>query len=175
MKQTGIVRRIDNLGRIVVPKEIRKTLHIHDGDMIEMLVNDERIVLQKHSPIRELEGIFSSFVYIFNDYVSCNVLITDLEKVLFCNDDINDLYCGKLISNFLKEQINNRKEYLSTGPDNVLLIDSEEVVSCLVIPLVSSYDPIGAIVLFSSDESIDSNDIKFARAIGKFVNKYIED
>ena len=82
MKTTGVVRRIDELGRIVIPKEIRKNLRIKNGDSMEIFLNDEEIVLKKYSPIESLENVLINYVDSFNQVMKHNIIITDRDKVI---------------------------------------------------------------------------------------------
>ena len=176
MKQTGVVRRIDNLGRIVIPKEIRKTLHIHDGELLELLINRDEIILKKYSTVKELEDFFIKFISVFETFFNANIMITDLDNVLVTSNKIKQLYCGKPISKFVSNIINSRKSYLSTDIDSLEIIDGQnDNINLFIIPFVVSGDPVGALVVFSEDISLDKMDITLANVAGAFVNKYIEE
>lgn len=176
MKQTGIVRRIDNLGRIVIPKELRKTLHIHDGELLELVINKDEIVLRKYSTVKELSHLFIKFIEVFEPFIKSNILITDLDHILVTSSKIKNLYCGKLISKFIVEIINNRNSYLSTDIEEIEIIEDQvDNVCCYVVPLVVSGDPVGALVIFSRDSKLDSMDVTLANIVGSFINKYIEE
>ncbi|MGG6546735.1 UNVERIFIED_CONTAM: AbrB/MazE/SpoVT family DNA-binding domain-containing protein, partial [Prevotella sp. 15_C9] len=80
MKATGIVRRIDELGRIVVPKEIRKNLRIREGDPMEIYTAaDGEVVLKKFSPMRELKEFAGQYAETMAATLGCSVCITDRE------------------------------------------------------------------------------------------------
>ena len=82
MKTTGIIRRIDELGRIVIPKEIRKNLRIKNGESLEIFVDDEDIILKRYSPVESLDTIALKFVNTFNQVIKHNVIVTDRNKVI---------------------------------------------------------------------------------------------
>ena len=82
MSTTGIIRRIDELGRIVIPKEIRKNLRIKNGDNLEILVDGENITLKKYSQIENLESIANMYAESFYQVLKYNVIITDTDKIV---------------------------------------------------------------------------------------------
>ena len=82
MKTTGIIRRIDDLGRIVVPKELRKTLRIKNGDSLEIFVDNEDIILKKYSPMESIEEAAAKYVESFNQVIKHSVIVTDKDRVI---------------------------------------------------------------------------------------------
>ena len=99
MYTTGIVRRIDDLGRIVIPKEIRKKLRIRDGENLEILVRDDEIVLKKYSVMKNIEDFASNFTDAIYGFVKYNILITNDNKVIACS--------GSIKKKLLKENISD--------------------------------------------------------------------
>ena len=173
MKQTGIVRRIDNLGRIVIPKEIRKALHIHDGEMLEMLVNDENIIIKKYSAIKELKVLVERYVDIFKENIDSCILVTDLDKIIYSTDK---KYCGKLIDKKILQVINDRKEYLSVNGEDILSLENLIGVSNYYIyPIISSYDVIGSLIIYSCNNSLSKSDIMLASILVKLIVKSIDE
>ena len=83
MKATGIVRRIDDLGRIVIPKEIRRTLRIREGDPLEIFTDREgKVILKKYSPIGELGTLAGIYADSLSKTLDCTVCITDTDQVI---------------------------------------------------------------------------------------------
>lgn len=83
MKATGIVRRIDDLGRVVIPKEIRRTLRIREGDPLEIFTDREgEIILKKYSPIGELGTLAKIYAESLSQTLGCTVCITDTDQVV---------------------------------------------------------------------------------------------
>ena len=82
MKATGVVRRIDDLGRIVIPKEIRKTLRIKDGEYLQFFLESDNIVLQKYSPMVGLPAFYKDYVYSVQSEIGGNVMVADREKIV---------------------------------------------------------------------------------------------
>ena len=82
MKTTGIIRRIDELGRIVIPKEIRKNLRIKNGESLEIYLENDSIILKKYSQIESLKNVSIDYVEAFNQIIKHNIIVTDRDKVI---------------------------------------------------------------------------------------------
>ena len=109
MKTTGVVRRIDDLGRIVIPKEIRRTLRIHDGESLEIFVDNEIITLKKYSSLNELANVSKILVESINKEINKDIIITDRDNVIAASGVNKKKYMGKNISSYLENVINDRK------------------------------------------------------------------
>ena len=108
MKTTGIIRRIDDLGRIVIPKELRKSLRIKNGDSLEIFVDQEDIILKKYSPIESIEEAAMKYVEGFNQVIKHNVIVTDKDKVIAVSGELKKKYLGKKITEFTERGIERR-------------------------------------------------------------------
>ena len=146
MKATGIVRRIDDLGRVVVPKEIRRTLRIREGEPLEIFTNREGgIVLKKYSPIGELAAFAKEYVEAVAQGAKCTVCVTGPGK--------KD-YAGKSIHRELLEAIEDRRTILATDaePDfSQVTEDETEVFSEAAATILAEGDAIGMVLLLSRD------------------------
>ena len=106
MKATGIVRRIDDLGRVVVPKEIRRTLRIREGEPLEIFTNREGgIVLKKYSPIGELAAFAKEYVEAVAQVAKCTVCVADRDQIVAAAGPGKKDYTGKTIHRELLEAI----------------------------------------------------------------------
>ena len=101
MKSTGVVRRIDELGRIVIPKEIRKNMRIKSGDNLEVFLEGDDIVLRKYSPIENLSDVTYNYVESFNQVLKHNIIVTDRDKVVAISGNLKKKYMGKSIVSLL--------------------------------------------------------------------------
>ena len=111
MKATGIVRRIDDLGRVVVPKEIRKTLRIREGDPLEIFTDREgKIILKKYSPVGELGANAAILAESIARTLGCTVCITDLDQVVAASGAGSRELKGQYISEELEHMIQERKQ-----------------------------------------------------------------
>ena len=98
LSTTGIIRRIDELGRIVIPKEIRKNLRIKNGDNLEILVDGENITLKKYSQIENLENIANMYAESFYQVLKYNVIVTDTDKIVAVGGNLKKKYLNNGIS-----------------------------------------------------------------------------
>jgi AbrB family transcriptional regulator (stage V sporulation protein T) len=100
MKSTGVVRRVDDLGRIVIPKEIRRTLRIREGEALEIFVDNEDIILKKYSPMESIEDAAARYVDSFNQVIKHSVIVTDKDRVIAASGSLKKRYLGKQITEF---------------------------------------------------------------------------
>ena len=181
MKATGIVRRIDDLGRVVVPKEIRKTLHIREGDPLEIFTDREvEIILKKYSPIGELGSFARQYAEALAHSTGHVVSITDRDNHIAVAGNGKRELMNKPVSKALDEAIEKRKMVTAAGSerDYIPLTESEsEHYSYQVIcPIISEGDAIGAVVIVSKDEKSPMGDVekKLAAAAAGFLGRQIE-
>ena len=175
MKATGVVRRIDDLGRIVIPKEIRKTLRIKDGEYLQFFLESENIVLQKYSPMVGLPDFYKDYVNSIYSEIGGNVLITDREKIVAISGSLKKNYQGKRISSYLDNIIQNRIISYSLEKTNIDLINETlNNVSYVIAPIISDGDAIGAVIILSIEEEINDFIVKTGSIAAKFLGKYIE-
>ena len=109
MKATGIVRRIDDLGRVVVPKEIRRTLRIREGDPLEIFTDKEgEIILKKYSPIGELSAFAKQYAESLSQMLGCLAGICDMDQVVAAagngKKELQDEDITRELGEFLKER-----------------------------------------------------------------------
>ena len=175
MKATGVVRRIDDLGRIVIPKEIRKTLRIKDGEYLQFFLESENIVLQKYSPMVGLPDFYKDYVNSIYSEIGGNVLITDREKIVAISGSLKKNYQGKRISSYLDNIIQNRIISYSLEKTNIDLINETlNNVSYVIAPIISDGDAIGSVIILSIEEEINDFIVKTGSIAAKFLGKYIE-
>lgn len=157
MKATGIVRRIDDLGRIVVPKEIRKTMRIRQGDPMEIFINREgEILLKKYSPIGELSEFASSYAESLAQTTGYLVCITDLEAVIAAAGPRRKEFQGKPLDMMLTQLMEKRKTQMtSQKEDNLIRItpdDDREYQAEAISTIICSGDVIGSVVICGREE-----------------------
>ncbi len=181
MKATGIVRRIDDLGRIVVPKEIRRTLRIREGDPLEIFTDREgKIVLKKYSPIGELSQFAGEYAESLSQTTGHLVLVTDCDHVVAASGTGKKEFEGKPISKQLEEAIGERKSYQATAGEanfiKVTLDDSGEFVQQAVSTIICEGDAIGAVILYDKEEKkkMGETEGKLASAAAGFLGKQME-
>lgn len=162
MKQTGVTRKIDELGRIVIPKEIRKNLGIRDGESLEIYTSDDSIILKKYYEVKKLEDVCDKLCEMIKNIYDVNILITDREKVV--SSSISN-YKNKLLDKDLIELIDERGLLIS---DKLLTkkIGNDEVIGYYtVVPIVASSDSLGLVIIVDEVKTYE----KLAKLVAKIV------
>lgn len=156
MKATGIVRRIDELGRVVIPKEIRSTLRLKSGDPLEIFTDRDELMLKKYSPIASLERFSEGTAKSLNDLSGHLAIVCDTDEVLFASGAGKRDVTGKAVSKDLDRIMQERKSYvanLSEGGDIVPITDENATAftAQVIVPIVSNGDCLGAVALVSTE------------------------
>lgn len=172
MKATGVVRRIDDLGRIVIPKEIRRNFKINEGDSLEIFVENNGIVLKKYSLVDDIVESALDLVDIVFKIYNKSIIITDREKVIAASKNINRDYYSKELSSIIKEKIDNRSEILSTE-GTLIITEGHNSSPYFLIPILVNSDSLGSVILIDSD--IQEEDKTLVRFITSILIKKIEE
>lgn len=160
MKATGIIRRIDDLGRIVIPKEIRRTMRITEGTPLEIFTDtDNTVTLKKYSPVMELRTLAQEYAEGLSDTTNCTVCICDSDTVVAVHHASKKEYLDKGISTAVAKLIWNKKPVLlSVSPNQtkpIPIIDGEinvsEYTSQCFAPVITNGDPIGCVIAFAKN------------------------
>lgn len=179
MKATGIVRRIDDLGRVVIPKEIRRTLRIREGDPLEIFVDrDGEVILKKYSPIGELGDFAKEYADSLYESLNHVVLISDRDTIIAVSGASKKEYMDKQIGHIVEKSLEERKSRLekNTGQYELCRDLNEQYSSFVVAPIVAAGDPIGAVILISKNETGKMGDLemKLAETAAGFLAKQME-
>ena len=175
MKNTGVVRRIDDLGRIVIPKDIRKTLRIKDGESLEIFLSSDNIVLKKYSPLEGLQSFYKTYAESICSEIGYNVLIADRDKIVAASGDFKKKYFEKPISSTIDFVIQSRIVSSSKELVNISIVSDDTLdASYVIAPIITNGDAVGAVIIMSPKDSIDDFVIKTGIIAAKFLGKYIE-
>ncbi|MEI3604571.1 stage V sporulation protein T [Pseudogracilibacillus sp. SE30717A] len=178
MKATGIVRRIDDLGRVVIPKEIRRTLRIREGDPLEIFVAREgEVILKKYSPINELGHFATEYAEALFDSIHFPVLICDRDEVIAVSGSSKKDYLNKSIGSHIEEAIESRSNVLEDEKSTIEIIrgNEEEVDSYAISTIVANGDPIGSVLVISKQgETLSEVEHKVAETAANFLGKQME-
>ena len=165
MKQTGVTRKIDELGRIVIPKEIRKNLGIRDGEALEIFTSEDSIILKKYFEVRKYEDLSSKLCELIKNIYNVDLVITDREKVITSSN--KDIVENTKLNNKFLELIDNREMFISKELSTINLgIDISGYFT--IIPIIASSDSLGLIIIISDN----ANDYS---SLGKLLAKIIAD
>ena len=160
MKATGIVRRIDDLGRVVIPKEIRRTMRIREGDPLEIYTDREgEVIFKKYSPIGELAAFAGQYAETLHKTCGLSVAICDRDAVVACAGIPRREYMEKPLSAGLEGLMESRAFYAYSGgdePHNIIRDGGNHHVSC-AMPIVSDGDIIGCVVSVRPAEELTSS------------------
>lgn len=174
MKSTGITRRIDDLGRIVIPKEIRKNLKIKENEVLEIFINNDEIILKKFSPFNDSEKVLSDYIKVINDMTGNDVIITDRDKVILSSKKLEEKLLNKKLSEYVNDLMENRNTFLSNDMEVIEVIDNEKIKkNYYFIPFIIDSDVIGSIIMFSG-KKIDENSKSLLLIASKLLVNYIE-
>lgn len=168
MRATGIVRRIDNLGRIVIPKEIRRVLRIRDDDPVEIFTDEDgKIILKKYSPIGEMADFASQYADALYKSSGMITFITDREKVVAVGGINENEYLDLKISDALYQKLENRTSIMASKRDRDFVtlfeksIDFEHEIIC---PIVADYEVIGSVIMINKSGENIPTDVEFKLA-----------
>ena len=170
MKETGVSRRIDELGRIVIPKEIRKNLKIREGDQMEFYVEKEYVVLRKQSSLKGIDEDIEHLLEVLYRKLNKEVLLTDLDKVLVSLR--NREYEGLELTSKIKKIINDRKVYDGYILDFV--IASPFNGDIYILPLVSYGELYGALLVLQNKDYLLDNEKEIIHLIGEYIIKKLD-
>ena len=182
MKATGVVRRIDDLGRIVIPKEIRKTLRIKEGDPLEIFTDREgQVILKKYSPIGELSEFATGYAETLAKTTGHIACITDKDTVIAVSGGSKKEFLEQGISKDLEKIIDDKEIYISKENNDksipIVQNNNERIKNAQVVyPIISDGDAIGSVILISKDESTKMTDIekKVAQSAASFLGSQME-
>lgn len=183
MKATGIVRRIDDLGRVVIPKEIRRTLRIREGDPLEIFTDREGgVILKKYSPIGELSDFSKEYAEALNSSIGNIVLISDKDSIIAVSGAVKKEYLEKRVSNELENIMEERKTFNmnESGNKPIPLYDDEEAdgkyTAQIAAPIIAEGDAIGAVMIISKDQGVTFGQMetKLSETAATFLGKQME-
>ena len=180
MRATGIVRRIDDLGRVVIPKEIRRTLRIRESEPLEIFTGKEgEIVLKKYSPISEMTSFAKQYVESLSQVSGRIAMVADRDQFIAVSGGLKGIL-GKEISKELENKMEKRDMFMASKGDRSFIPIMEEmpdeVVHEAVCPILCEGDMIGAVLLLETEQKrkMNEGDLKLIQAAAGFLGKQME-
>jgi AbrB family transcriptional regulator (stage V sporulation protein T) len=179
MKATGIVRRIDDLGRVVIPKEIRRTLRIREGDPLEIFVDrDGEVILKKYSPIGELGDFAKEYADSLYESTGHITLISDRDTVIAVSGASKKEYMDKAIGDIVENCMEERRATLqnNAGEYEIIRDNEEEYSSYVIAPIIAGGDPIGSVIMLTKNDQAKMGDLemKLVETAAGFLAKQME-
>ncbi len=181
MKATGIVRRIDDLGRVVIPKEIRRTLRIREGDPLEIFTDRQgEVILKKYSPIGELSVFAKEYAESLAATLNCTVCVTDHDQIIAAagngKKDLQDKYVSKRLEQTMdaREQVLamlGERKYIPLTEDGI-----EDFASQVICPILCEGDVLGSVILLDRTDKKRMGDTekKLAVCAANFLGRQME-
>lgn len=179
MKATGIVRRIDDLGRVVIPKEIRRTLRIREGDPLEIFTaTDGEVIFKKYSPIGELSSFASQYAEVLSRVGGLPVLIADRDHIIAAAGISKREFLERRISTVVESYMENRRTYSSAKEATQLQpVEGVGAQAAVLCPIIAAGDVTGAVIFLKGENSANVTDteLKLAQSAAAFLGKQIEE
>ena len=178
MKATGLVRRIDDLGRIVIPKEIRKTLKVREGEPLEIYTDrDGQIILKKYSPMGEMGTFAKQYAEALSKSSGYTVCISDKDTIIAASGQGRRELQDKEISHELERFMEQRQLSIAqSGEKGYIPItqQGEHYESQMIMPIVSEGDAIGSVVILGQSP-MEEGDKKLVMTAAGFLGKQMEE
>lgn len=181
MKATGIVRRIDDLGRVVIPKEIRRTMRIREGDPLEIYTDREgEVIFKKYSPIGEMATFAAQYAETLYKTCSMAVVICDRDAVIACAGISKKEYTDRKISAEFERIIEERSLYHAEGSGSpVPVVDGAAAAVSCAMPIISDGDVTGCVASVVTDMSSASSlsrdiETKLVQTAASFLGRQLE-
>lgn len=180
MKATGIVRRIDDLGRVVIPKEIRRTMRIREGDPLEIFTdNNGDVIFKKYSPIGELATFATQYAEVLNKGTTLPVIICDRDNCVAASGLPKKELLERRLSTQLEDLLEQRKIYVYNKGDSYRFFPLEgvEKTAAVAYPIISAGDITGAVCFINTETDIipSEADVKLAQVAAAFLGKQMEE
>lgn len=179
MKATGIVRRIDDLGRVVIPKEIRRTLRIREGDPLEIFTeSDGGVIFKKYSPMNELSEFSGQYSDVLSRATGMPVLISDRDQIISCAGIPKKEVFERRVSSELEDLMENRANYVAS-PNVAPLkpFEGAPTNASVIFPIIGSGDVSGSVILLLRESGgfATQTEIKLAQVAASFLGKQMEE
>lgn len=179
MRATGIIRRIDDLGRIVIPKEIRKTMHIRESDPLEIFTEkDGNIILKKYSPIGEMGDNASQYAEAVASQIPHTVCICDQDSVIAAAGPNAKKLLGKMLHEKAEEALSERKNIVTDRDQKdffPLILDFPEVFRYLCVStIIAESEAVGFVCILSIEDELTENELKITQIAAGFLGKQLE-
>ena len=169
-----MVRRVDSLGRIVIPKEIRKVLKIKENEQVEINVSNDSIILNRYSSIDKYDIALTNLIEVIETLHEEYIFFTDLSSIVLTPYKYQE-YKGKYLSPYLSHLIDLRSDVCEISPRSLNLINEEEAImaSYNIKTIIKNGDTVGLLIMISNKE-LEDNSLERFKLMELFLDKYLE-
>ncbi|WP_322199813.1 stage V sporulation T C-terminal domain-containing protein [Acutalibacter intestini] len=178
MKATGIVRRIDDLGRVVIPKEIRRTLKIREGMPMEIFTDvSGGVILKKYSPVGEMSQLAQAYAEALVNLTGLAAAVCDTEQIIALAGPVKKDLLHKPLSPQLEELVQGRRSFVTNSENTVLAAQNVPAAAVAVFPVVSLGDAMGAVMLIKGEKTspkLSSEAAENVKAAAMFLSRQLE-
>ncbi len=180
MKATGIVRRIDDLGRVVIPKEIRRTLRIKEGAPLEIYTDGNgEVIFKKYSPMGELVNFATLYTEVLAKISGMPTIISDTEHIVAASGVSKREYLERRLNPVIEELMETRRSFAARSGEigDVQPIEGVDRGAAVMYPIISSGDVIGSVIMLFNDEKTipTETEIKLVQSAAAFLGKQMEE
>lgn len=178
MKATGIVRRIDDLGRVVIPKEIRRTMRIREGDPLEIYTSrDGEVIFKKYSLMGGLDDFAAQFCETLSKSCGAITAVTDRDTIIAVAGGGKRELMGKRITSELEQIMESRQIYQYSGEGQAIPVSdsSDRLLANVAAPILSEGDLLGLVLFIGGTSAVPGDaEYKLAQTIAAFLGRHME-
>ena len=175
MKATGVVRRIDDLGRIVLPKELRRTMRIKEGEQLEIYIDGiDKIVLKKYSPVNQMTDFIKDFTDSIYSSNQRNIIITDNEQIVSASGDFKEQLVGKKITKDLEEKLKARQTQVVEKTNPLYICEDYHAKNSAILKPINVFGDIMGCVIVEGKPHITEEEKRLVEFGGLFMSRYLE-
>jgi len=176
MKDKYLVGKVDGLGRVVIPKEIRNRINISENDYLEFFYNSEYMLIKKYSRLNEISNLLSEITDILSEYSNSEVLIIEKDNIVAYSGIDKDLYINKKPSKSMIKSISRRESLFEEYVKNLEIIDGKNV-NCSYIneAIVFNDEVLGLICLYNKEKKVSKEEYKLVKLVVKYISKYLDE
>lgn len=180
MKATGIVRRIDDLGRVVIPKEIRRTLRIREGDPLEIYTDTNgEVIFKKYSPVGELSTFAAQYAEVLSRVSNLPTLICDRDHIVAAAGVSKREYLERRITSVIEDLMETRRNFMAHQSDvgEIQPVEGVERAASIIYPIIAAGDVTGAVIMLVGDRNTPASEVevKLAQTAAAFLGKQMEE
>ena len=176
MKSTGIVRRIDELGRIVIPKEIRNNMRLRSGENIEIYTDNDSIIMKKFSIVNRISDLAQELTDAMYTFLKYNIFITDMHEVVSASGNRKKELLNKELSEVMIEKIEKREKMFEGHIKDIEILKNKTYTcSYMTNPIIKDGESIGLIVIFSEADKLTLDELHIIEIVSSFISKYLEE